>query len=177
MLLFIRNYYIHSFFFKKLILPTLLLILILNSNQTDIEKSFLCGFDLIPHTPKELDEANIIPETPNFQKSFINTEDKYKDLVIYIDTINFEKEIEQYNLQKYRELFLDGITKSVKALQTLLKVLPLDRNFQFTDENITNTGINFWNKTMFGTEAKNKNITFKTLGIDLLIFIKFFNST
>ena len=97
MILLKRNYNTLSFIFDKLFLSTLLILLISNSNQT---KSFHCRFDLISDIPIEIDETNIIPETSNFKKSFINTKDGFKNFNIYLDTDNFEKEIKQYNLLK-----------------------------------------------------------------------------
>ena len=57
-----------------------------------------------------------------------------------------------------------------KTLETLLKIKPIDEDIQLSDENITYLEINNWNKSMFGTEALNNNISFQTYGIDILIF-------
>ena len=99
-----------------------------------------------------------------------NTE-KFKDFNIFLDLVNFDEQIQSYHKTKYRQLFLNGMERAVKTLQSLLKVKPVSKNYQFDDEKLTHFGIKKWNKTKIGNEAIKKNIGMQTLGIDLYIFV------
>ena len=99
MKLFKRKYNFLLFLVNKIFISTLLIFQISNSFEI---KPFHCVFDLNTPIPKKLDKMNIIHENSNYQKSFLSTLDEsgFKDFNIYVDTINLEKEIIQYNLQK-----------------------------------------------------------------------------
>ena len=99
--------------------------------------------------------------------------DGFKKLNIYLDLNNFNYEIKLYKLDKYKEMLEKGMEKAVNTLTSLLKIKNITKNYKITDDQILNIGIKNWNKAIIGTDACNKNRTFLTLGIDLVIFIRF----
>ena len=99
--------------------------------------------------------------------------DGFKKLNIYLDLNNLNDEIKHYNLDKYKEMFESGMEKSVKTLTSLLKIKNFNKIYKFDDEQILNIGIKIWNKTIIGTDAFNKNRTFPTKDIDLIILARF----
>ena len=97
----------------------------------------------------------------------------FKKFNIYLDLENIEKEIVDYNLEQYREIYITSLQNAVKTLESLLTVENCSYPFKLYDENITNINISIWNKSKFGTNATNNDITSKTLDIDLVIFGRF----
>ena len=57
-----------------------------------------------------------------------------------------------------------------------MKVKAYNYSFHFDDEVFLKENISFWDKTKFGTEAKNKNITTYIFDIDLIILGRFGNT-
>jgi len=99
--------------------------------------------------------------------------DGFKKLNIYLDLNNFNDEIKKYKLDKYKEVFERGMEKAVSTLTSLLKIKKYSKNYKFIDEQILLIGIKNWNKTIIGTDAFNRNRTFLTYNIDLIIFVRF----
>ena len=96
----------------------------------------------------------------------------FKDFKIYLDLENLDIEIEQNNLNKYREIYISSMTKAINTLTKLLKVVPFEINLQILDEDLEDIGLVSWDKTKVGTEAYNNGISIPSLGIDLIIFGK-----
>ena len=94
----------------------------------------------------------------------------FKDFHIYLDLVNIKNDIKKYNLEEYESFYIDSLTKAVKTLETLLKVIPLTRAYRFTDEQIQAIQIEDWNKTVLGTDAKGDMASFD---IDLIILGRF----
>ncbi len=68
--------------------------------------------------------------------------------------MNFEREAEIYDISNgVKQIFVQGMQKAVETLKSLLRVKPLERNYFFTDEQIKNYGINYWNKTNIGNKS------------------------
>ena len=70
--------------------------------------------------------------------------DGFKNFNIYVDKINIEKDIEYYRLQKHRSLILNSIDKAASTLGKLLKVKPLVKGLQFSDEELNDIEIYYW---------------------------------
>ena len=91
----------------------------------------------------------------------------FKEFHIYLDLVNIKNDIKKYKLEQYETFYIESLTKGVKTLESLLKVVPLTKSFRFTDEQIQAIQIEDWNKTMFGTDASGDMASFD---IDLIIF-------
>ena len=94
----------------------------------------------------------------------------FKDFHISLDLVNIKNDIKKYKLEQYETFYIESLTKGVKTLESLLKVVPLNKSFRFTDEQIQAIQIEEWNKTMFGTDATGDMASFD---IDLIIFGRF----
>ena len=105
-------------------------------------------------------------------KRGLDSEKYFKDFNIYLDLKNLDIEIEQNNLNKYREIYISSMTKAINTLTKLLKVVPFETNLQILDEDLEDIGLVSWDKTKVGTEAYNNGISIPSLGIDLIIFGK-----
>ena len=77
------------------------------------------------------------------------------------------------NVKLLKNLIYTSLQNAVKTLESLLTVENCSYPFILYDENITNINISIWNKSKFGTNATNNDITSKTLDIDLVIFGRF----
>ena len=157
---------------KQFIYFALCIAIILCSEATDNSNPiFKCGKDNF--TPIPLTLNNLLPldqKNTKYRRSLDS--DGFKDFNIFLDLNNFDDEIQKYNLQNKRDLFVKGMQKAIKTLQSLLKV-KAPRNFIFYDEQIRDILINKWDKTKIGTEITNQNKGMANLGIDLYIFIRF----
>ena len=100
-------------------------------------------------------------------------ENDFKDFNIYLDLENVLYEIEQLGLEKHKDFYINSMNKAVSVLKSLLKVKPLQEEYQLIDEDFAKLKISKWNTSLFGTEAKNKHITLRSAGIDLVIFGQF----
>ena len=136
---------------------------------------YRCGENFFNITPRFINEA--LDNDDNFEyKSFTQDNDTFKDFNIYLDLLNFENEIKEYNLEDKREFFINGMNKAIETIKSLLKVKKTNKNFFISDEIIKNsTGIKIWDKTKIGDEMKRQNKTFESLGIDLYILVRFLN--
>ena len=90
---------------------------------------------------------------------------EFQDFHIYLDLVNIKNDIKKYKLEQYETIYIESLTKGVKTLESLLKVVPLNKSFRFTDEQIQAIQIEEWNETMFGTDATGDMASFN---IDLI---------
>ena len=88
--------------------------------------------------------------------------------------VNFEHEAGVYDISNgVKQIFVQGMQKAVETLKSLLRVKPLETNYFFTDEQMKNYGINYWNKTNIGNESTSLGKGIWEVGIDLFIFVRF----
>ena len=141
------------------------------------KRFYKCGFDTYNnrYLPIEIDSKPIDNNTLLYRRRLQDVDkDGFKNFSIYVDLTNIEKQIEIYFLQKYKNIIISSINKTIDTLKKLLKVKYIPIDFNLDDEYISESlGIDYWDKSKFGTEALNKGINFTNLGIDLLIFAKF----
>ena len=102
----------------------------------------------------------------------LDNDDGFKNFNIYLDTYNLEEEMKEYNLSHYSNLFIDSMKKAIETLESLLRVKKTGC-YYFTDEDIKDIGINYWNKTKIGNETINKHLSSCFYDIDLFIFARF----
>ena len=107
---------------------------------------FRCGVDddHIPVIPAK-NYVEIDQNHPAYKRKLDG--DEYKDFHIYLDLANIESEITKFGLEKYKTMYIESLKKAVKTLETLLKVKKPTKGFKFTDNNIKNINISYWNKT------------------------------
>ena len=102
---------------------TKLLVLILYIFQMNNceEKKYLyrCGVDDKDITP--LPATNFIPIDKGKKDRRLN-DVEYKDFHIYLDLLNIKKDIINFHLEEYEDLFISSLNKAVETLQTLFKV-------------------------------------------------------
>ena len=148
--------------------------------KEDNRNIYKCGANYINQEPILFSGINHNKES-NYRdiKSFNNKNNTFKDFHIHLDLYNFNEEIKQNNLTHLKDFFADGMKKAKDTLEYLLKVKDneLYGKAMFSDLNLTNIGIYYWDKTKIGDELLEKNITMKSLGIDLYIFAKVGNKT
>ena len=144
----------------------LLLILYIFQMNNCEEKKYLyrCGVDDKDITP--LPATNFIPIDKGKKDRRLN-DVEYKDFHIYLDLLNIKKDIINFHLEEYEDLFISSLNKAVETLQTLLKVRKLKNAYMFLDSQITDMGIEVWNKTVIGNNSIGDT---NSLGIDLFIF-------
>ena len=144
----------------------LLVLFIFHMIKAQERKEFYrCGVDDELFKPKPA--SNFVPIESDKRRL---DDGEFKDFNIYLDLINIKKDIKQFNLEEYEDLFIDSLNKAVETLESLLKVKIPKYGFSFTDKNIYDILINDWNKTMVGTNAIGN---MAELGIDLIIFGRF----
>jgi len=158
---------------KKIVVYFLIFICLITCeefNNTSIP-NYRCGIDTFE--PIEVSISRSIPintQNSNSKRTLDNVDqDGFKEFNICLDLCNFEDEILKYNLQDRRELYVQGMTKAVNTLKSLLRVKPHQLNWGFYDEDIEEIGINRWNKSLIGNNTKGM----KNLDIDLFIFVRF----
>ena len=95
-----------------------------------------------------------------------SSEDGFKNFSIYLDTVNIKSEMTNLGLEKYETLLLNAMNKAIETLQSLLKVKELSEDFLFSDEDMAQLQIPYWDTTKLGPSAT-KGI--KSLGLDLTI--------
>ena len=100
--------------------------------------------------------------------------DGFHDFNIYLDVKNIERDITSNGLNAYHDLFIDSMKNAVKTIQSLLKVKPLDKEYYFSNANIESLNIRDWDKSIVGDSASYNGVSMNSLGINLIIFIKFF---
>ena len=164
-----NNYFINYCLF---FLPLIFCIEIFNKKDT----LFRCGADNLKILTK-LENSKLLSDKINnlndIEESSIENAE-FKDLSIYLDLFSFEDEIVKYNLTDYRDFFLTGINKALDIIKSLFKVRKVEKEYFISDKFLTEFfGLELWDKEKIGDEAKSKNITLESLGIDLYIFVKF----
>ena len=95
-----------------------------------------------------------------------SSEDGFKNFSIYLDTVNIKSEMTNLGLEKYETLLLNAMNKAIETLQSLLKVKELSEDFLFSDDDMAQLQIPYWDKTKLGSSATNG---IKSLGLDLTI--------
>ena len=114
---------------------SILLFLFLGIFQVQSKQLYRCGVD---------DEKFEIKRATNYVKINKNhpaykrrmDSDDFKDFHIYLDLVNIKNDIKKYKLEQYETFYIESLTKGVKTLENLLKVVPLTKSFRFTDEQI-----------------------------------------
>ena len=158
-----------SLFLFKIIISVIIFIKV-NTEKENI--FYKCGKNNLKIKPKILKTGIPVDQNNTIFKRRLDP-DGFKNFSIYIDLTNIEKEIQKYNLARYRNLFYSSFEKAIKTLQSLLKVKPLLYQYYFSDDSLEDMGIDYWDKTKFGSQAASKGITNYKLGRDLVIFGKF----
>lgn len=143
--------------------------------KKDKKIKFKCNSDKIESKPMPAKNSFPIPKNVKFKR--VLDSNGFKDFNIYLDLVNFEHEAGVYDISvEVKEIFIKGMQKAVETLKSLLRVKQLENNYYFTDEQIIQLGINYWNKTNIGTEPKSQNKGILESGIDLFIFVRFGNN-
>ena len=93
-------------------------------------------------------------------------EEGFQDFHIYLDLANIEKDIDDNKLSEQKEFFISSMKKAVEVLQSLLKVKPLQKDYQLSNANFGQLNIQAWNKSVFGNGTR----SFRAQGIHLAIF-------
>ena len=144
-------------------------------NPKKIAKNYKCVSDSIEDIPKEA--KTLINAEKNkplfFRKLDELDEDGFKQLNIYLDLVNIEQEIEDNELEEYKDIIINSMKKAKYIFETIIKIKIINSDYNFKDEEIKGLKINNWDKNKFGTKAYNNNISMKSLGIDLIIFARF----
>ena len=155
----------------------LLFLLLLLYSNTIIARNLLgkyrCGSDKSENIPKPAKNYIKFKENePLFLRQLEELdEDAFKNLIIYLDLTNLEEEMEENDFdEEYKAIIINSMKKAKSVLETLIKVKYINSDYNFKDEEIKDLKINHWDKDKFGTEAYNKNVSLKSLGIDLIIF-------
>ena len=135
-------------------------------------KLFKCGADDEKFEPLKPIKTELINKNDISYKRRLDS-DGYKSFNIYLDTKNVELDIRRNSLDAYRDLLINSMKKAVEALQSLLRVKPMELNSFFDDEGIkTGLKIEAWNDSIIGNKATMKGVTMNSLDIDLIIFGK-----
>ena len=129
---------------------------------------YRCGESKVKPIPLPLDRLSSNQKGKEKYKRSLDSE--FHDFNIFLDLNNFDDDIKKYNLKNKRDLFVTGMEKAVKTLQSLLKVKS-PGNFYFYDEDLRDYDIYNWDKTKIGTKLAEQDIGMEDLGIDLYIFI------
>ena len=132
--------------------------------------SYKCGVDS-DQTFSEFLYATPIKKTISILDNRRLDNDGFKKFNIYLDTLNLEEEMKEYNLTHYNSLFIDSMKKAIDTLESLLRV-KFTYCYNFRDDDIKEISINYWDKTKIGDEANNNSITSCTNDIDLFIFAR-----
>ena len=150
------------------------LIFLINSQREDTFSQYKCGVDLHEHIPKPATTIQVDQDSPLLRRRLADVDsDGFKKFNIYLDLVNIEKEIKEYNLEGLKDFFIDSMNKAIETLQALLKVKAYNYGFKFEDDDFISNNITYWDKSKYGTEASKKDITTFTLDIDLIIFGRF----
>ena len=116
---------------------------------------FKCRYDerKIFQKPSKITIPN---ERDNIKNFALGSTGDFKDFNIYLDLENFNYEVSYYQLYAYQDLFLNGMKRAINTIQSLLKVKPVSKNYQYSDNEISSFGIHKWDKTKIGNEVINK---------------------
>ena len=136
--------------------------------------NYHCGTNNLKIKPKILElkkEINTIDPLYKRRMEDID-EDGFKNFNIYVDKLNIEYELKMHEMNGYKDIIISSLDKAAETLQNLLKVKPLDNNYNFRNKDLKELDIKKWDKEKFGDTATKKNIDMLTLGIDLVIFAK-----
>ena len=169
------------FYLYKYFLYILLSIFLITCNPSykNNDYIFRCGADELENAP--ISAKNIFPienSNYNYKRNLDNVDqDGFKEFKIYLDLLNFDYEVELYNLQDKKDLFKQGMEKAINTLKSLLKVKPSQKDYYFTDEQIISLSIQKWDNSKIGNNAKSEEKGFFENDIDLYIFARFGNNS
>ena len=133
----------------------------------DSNYEFRCGSNDFNPTPFYPQTIAPLKEDNKKYKRLLDS-DGFKDFNIYLDLNNFNEEVKKYKLNDKRDIFVSGMQKAIKTLQSLLRVKQV-QNFVFPDELLIKYQIYKWDETKCGSKAAGM----QQLGIDLFIFVRF----
>ena len=86
---------------------------------------------------------NHIVENPKRRMDDVD-EDGFKEFNIYFDLENIKNDIKTNGLEEHEEFFIRSIEKAVSTLKSLLRVKPLESNYQITEEDFEKLNISKW---------------------------------
>ena len=131
---------------------------------------YKCGFDQLTQLPQNA----IYRADKNSDNLFninLKKEDDFKDFDIFLDLVQFNDQIIEYNLTEQKEFYETGIKKVINTIRSLLKVKKIDDDYCISDEQLIMAGLKKWDKTKIGNDTIKNNKGMISLGIDLYIFI------
>ena len=144
------------------------------NSQKEEKIKYKCNSDIIE--PKPIYATNYLPYPKNLKYKRALDGNTFKDFNIYLDLYNFNHEAAKYNIyNNIKQILIQGMTKAVETIKALLKVVPIQKNYIFNDEDIIKMSINYWNKTNIGSQPKVEGKGLIDIGIDLYIFVRFGN--
>ena len=163
---------------ESILIYLLFLPLLINTIKTlePLPIKLRCGANEIQKPPADAKIAFLPNKNNSNYIQLLNTNlnaEEFKDFNIYLDLYNFNAEVDKYNLNSKKQFFIDSFNKALKTIKSLLKVKPLSKNFQISDNILISNGINKWDKEKVGDEISKKGQGMKTLGIDLYLFVRF----
>ena len=147
----------------------LITITLSQSNKIPI---FRCNHDSIKEKPKFAEYSSSKNSTYKRKLDYPVDSDGFKKFNIYLDLVNLEEEINQYHLEKYRDLFIKGTKDAIKTLESLLRVKPINKNYAIKTESLVNESISLWNTSILGSGTE---IKLSDLDFDLLVFARLKN--
>ena len=144
----------------------------ITQSQGNKNQKFRCNFDSIKKEPIFANYSS--PKNSTYKRILDPVDsDGFKKFNIYLDLVNLEEEIKQYNLTKYRDIFVNGTKNAVNILQSLLKVKPTTGRSNLTNL-LQSENISYWNSSILKNVAE---IDISTLNFDLIVFAKFEDSS
>ena len=138
---------------KKILFYFLFFIILVKCSKHNEKQKmkFKCNADKIESNPNPATKS--LPSPKNLRNKRTLNGDDFKDFNIYLDLVNFNNEAELYGItNEVKEMLVEGMTKAVNTLKTLLKVKPISSNYIFSDEIIKAYKINDWNKSNIGSD-------------------------
>ena len=135
---------------KLIIFLFLISLIICEKNQRKHKPVFKCSPDT--KKPILISSQNILPiDKKTLKNKRTLDSDGFKEFNIFLDLENFNHEAEQYNInENTKQIFINGMNKAVQTIKSLLRVKP-PKNYIFTDEQIKDLSINYWNTSKIGT--------------------------
>ena len=144
----------------------------ITQSQGNKNQKFRCNFDSIKKEPIFANYSS--PKNSTYKRILDPVDsDGFKKFNIYLDLVNLEEEIKQYNLTKYRDIFVNGTKNAVNILQSLLKVKPTTGRSNLTNL-LQSENISYWNSSILKNVAE---IDISALNFDLIVFAKFEDSS
>lgn len=121
-----------------------LTIIFCNQTENNQNNMLRCGNDKFKPIPVPLNSVAPLNKKNLKYKRTLDS-DGFKEFNIFLDLKNFDDEIKKYNLENKRELYVKGMQKAIKTLQSLLKIKE-PKNYVFNDEDLRDILIFYWDK-------------------------------